>query len=60
MDKYKDELTEIAQNTLLNDSTHGSNDRSELQAANVKMKTPTWQTCSFDYITAARNRRFNC
>lgn len=54
MDKYKDELTEIAQNTLLNDSTFvASTIGTELQAANVKMKDSDLADLLSDYITAA-------
>ncbi|OTN77771.1 hypothetical protein A5886_002872 [Enterococcus sp. 8G7_MSG3316] len=54
MDKYNDELTEIAQNTLLNDSTFVSSTiGTELQAANVKMKDSDLADLLSDYITAA-------
>ncbi len=54
MDKYKDELTEIAQNTLLNDSTFmAATIGQELQAANVKMKDSDLADLLSDYITAA-------
>ncbi|WP_461202447.1 peptidylprolyl isomerase [Enterococcus sp. N342-3-1-2] len=54
MDKFNDELTEIAQNTLLNDSTFvASTIGTELQAANVKMKDSDLADLLSDYITAA-------
>ncbi len=54
MDKYKDDLTEIAQNTLLNDQTFvAATIGQELQAANVKMKDSDLADLLSDYITAA-------
>ncbi len=57
MDKYKDQITEIAQNTLLNDSTFVSKTiGKELKAANVKMKDEDLADILSDYVSAAETK----
>jgi foldase protein PrsA len=57
MDKYKDEITEIAQNTLLNDSTFiAKTIGTELKAANVKMKDEDLADILSDYVSAAETK----
>ena len=57
MDKYKDQITEIAQNTLLNDSTFVAKTiGKELKAANVKMKDEDLADILSDYVSAAETK----
>ena len=57
MDKYKDQITEIAQNTLLNDSTFVAKTiGKELKAANVKMKDDDLADILSDYVSAAETK----
>lgn len=54
MDAYKDQLQEIAENTLLNDSTFVAKAiGTELAAANVKIKDDAFSDILSDYIAAA-------
>lgn len=57
MDKYKDQITEIAQNTLLNDSTFVAKTiGKELKAANVKMKDEDLADILSDYVSATETK----